>query len=164
MTTVLKTWRSFRRLTTPEKFVVLEAATLLAITWLGLRLAGFRRWKIWIERSETAPALLHAAEAMGASSSSKANPKGAACYARLLNAAARHFPVRTNCLENALALYWLMRRHRIPAALRMGARKVDGRLEAHAWLEAEGIILDDSDPVSFVPFSGRNVSIESQIR
>ena len=144
--------------------MVLEAGTLLAITWIGLRLAGFRRWKNWLERSEMAPAVQYTGEAMGTRSPLSANPTGAAWYARLSNAAARHFPVRTNCLENSFALYWLTQRHHIPATLRIGARKVEGRLEAHAWLEAEGIILDDSDPVQFVPFKGRSVSIESRIR
>jgi hypothetical protein len=41
----MNSWRSFWRLTGFERGVALEAAAGLAATWVGLRVAGFRRWK-----------------------------------------------------------------------------------------------------------------------
>ena len=163
MRTALKTWRGFRRLKTSEKKIVLEAGTLLAVTWVGLRLAGFRRWKNWMEHLK--PMAVAEAANIPEGSSRQYLSDAAASFARLEAAGARHFPIRTNCLENSFALYWLLRRHHIPATLRMGARKMDGRLEAHAWVESEGIVLDNtlSDHLPFVPFDGRDPSMESQI-
>ena len=163
VTTVWKTWRGFRRLTASEKRVVLEAAALLAITWIGLRLAGFRRWKNWMEHSAVPAAPASVAADIPAGSPCKRPFGEATSLARLEDAAARHFPIRTNCLENSFALYWLLHRHDVPATLRMGARKIDGRLEAHAWLESKGIVLGNSDHLPFVPFDGPNASMESQI-
>lgn len=46
------------------------------------------------------------------------------------------------CLPQALVAQMLLRRHGYPADLRIGvARDGDGRLEAHAWVEAAGQIV-----------------------
>lgn len=162
MRTVLKTWHGFRRRKTSEKKIVAEAAVLLAVTWVGLRLAGFRRWKNWSEHLH--PTAVAPAVDIFRGSSPKCLLDVAASFARLVGATARHFPVRTNCLENSFALYWLLRRHQIPATLRMGARKTNDRFEAHAWVETGGVILGDAsgDQLPFVPFHGRDPSMESQ--
>jgi hypothetical protein len=159
VTTVLKTWRSFRRLTGPEKRVALEAAALLSLTWMGIRVAGYRRWKHWIESSRVGLLV----RGIAAEWNCKGSLEKAVRLARLRDAAARHLPVEINCLENSLALYWLLRRHEIPASLRMGARKIDSRLEAHAWLECEGAVVGDNDHLRFAPFDGLNAPLESQI-
>jgi hypothetical protein len=48
----------------------------------------------------------------------------------------------------------LLRREGIAGDLRIGARKVDGKLDAHAWVELNGRAIDDGDdaPRRFVPF------------
>lgn len=153
--TVWKTWRGFLRLTVLQKGVVLEATALLTITWTGLRLAGFRRWKYWMANSAVPPAAITDTSVVF---------DEAASLMRIQQAVARHFPLPTNCLENSFALHWLLRRHEIPATLRIGARKIDGRLEAHAWLEFKGTVLANGDHLPFVPFDGLNASMESQIR
>ena len=58
--------------------------------------------------------------------------------ARMEAAAARHLPFQPNCLEQSLALWWLLRRRGIPADLRIGVRKDAANFEAHAWVEAGG--------------------------
>ena len=51
------------------------------------------------------------------------------------DAAARNLFFHTNCLEQSLVLWWLLRRRGIAADLRIGARKDSDRFEAHAWVE-----------------------------
>jgi len=65
-----------------------------------------------------------------------------------------------------LALWWLLRRHGVSAELRLGARKQSNRFEAHAWVELDGAILNDSaaGDVHFVPFEGPVSSLEAQAR
>jgi hypothetical protein len=63
--------------------------------------------------------------------------------ARMVNAAARHALGQSNCLERSLALWWLLRREGIASSIRIGARKTDGKFEAHAWVECEGVGLDE---------------------
>ena len=46
-----------------------------------------------------------------------------------------------------MLLWWLLRRGGIEGELHIGARKNGSRLEAHAWVELEGEILNDSTEV-----------------
>jgi hypothetical protein len=64
--------------------------------------------------------------------------------ARLVSIAANHGPYRATCLRQSLALWWLLRRRRIPAELRIGVRKEQGELQAHAWVEHNGQALNDA--------------------
>jgi Transglutaminase-like superfamily len=53
-------------------------------------------------------------------------------------------------------LLWLLNRRGIPARLRIGVRKEEGELEAHAWIESGGVVLNDTADVSerYRPFEG----------
>ena len=62
---------------------------------------------------------------------------------RMVNAAARHGLGRSTCLERSLALWWLLRQEGIASSVRIGARKTDGKFEAHAWVEQEGVALNE---------------------
>lgn len=153
----METWRGFWRLSGYARGIVLEAAAALAATWLGLRLAGFRRWKAvlaWL-----APGT---ADIGGVGDSDLVEP--AREIARLEQAAARHLFFRANCLEQSLTLWWLLRRRGIAAELRVGGRKDAGRFEAHAWVEFGGAILNDAgeEHLHFVPFDGPLAAPETQ--
>jgi len=49
---------------------------------------------------------------------------------------------QATCLRQSLVVWFLLRRRGLPAELRIGARKVEDRLEAHAWVESNGLCLD----------------------
>jgi hypothetical protein len=57
----------------------------------------------------------------------------------------------TTCLTQALALRRLLARHGRVSVLNLGVRNPSGgRLQAHAWLEADGrVILGDPGPVEY---------------
>ncbi|MFZ3216980.1 MAG: lasso peptide biosynthesis B2 protein [Candidatus Acidiferrales bacterium] len=150
-------WRRFRRLSGYERGIVLEAAGGLLATWLGLRLAGFRRWKSalgWLGPSANAAGQLPAA----------ARKESAEVIARLCAAAARNFFCATNCLEQSLVLWWLLRRRGIAAELRIGARKEQERFEAHAWVEVDSAALENggAEHRHFVPFEGPILPLEAR--
>ncbi len=152
-------WRGFLRLSGFERGVVLESMAGLAATWLGLRLAGFRRWKNaldWLAPRVNSEAL--APEASLA--------KSARVIARMEAAAARNLFFSTNCLEQSLVLWWLLRLRGIAAELRVGARKDSGRFEAHSWVEFDGKVLNDAggEHLHFVPFEGPIIPMETQTR
>ena len=70
--------------------------------------------------------------------------------AKLVRAAAsveRNSPLKPNCLERSLALWWTLRRHGILAELHIGGRKGDRGFEAHAWVEHNGEVLNDTADV-----------------
>lgn len=63
--------------------------------------------------------------------------------ARLVNAAANHGPVHAACLARSLTLWWLLRHRGIASDLRIGVAKDGGDFAAHAWVEYEGIPIND---------------------
>jgi hypothetical protein len=62
---------------------------------------------------------------------------------RMVNAASRYGLGQASCLEKSLALWWLLRREGTVSSVRIGARKLSGRFEAHAWVEHEGVALNE---------------------
>lgn len=143
----MDSWRRFWRLSRQEKSCFLQAVVWLPLTTLAVRWLGFRRWQKFLETfprsrssdSSSAPALILPI----------AQPA-----ARMVAAAARRSPFRPNCLHRSLVLWWFLRRRGLNPELRFGGRKEDKQLEAHAWVEVGGLVLDVSDtsPQNFALF------------
>jgi hypothetical protein len=74
--------------------------------------------------------------------------------ARIEQSVARHLPFQSNCLDQSLVLWWLLRRRGVSAEVRIGGRKEAAHFKAHAWVEAGGIALEDSGKghLHFAPF------------
>jgi hypothetical protein len=140
---VRNNWRKFLGLSPAERRFFLGATFLLPVVALALRFVGLRRCQAALARltPEARPA---------------ARPnRRAADAARMVLAASRHSPCRADCLRRALVLWWLLRRAGLPGEMRIGVRKRDGQLEAHAWVESGGLALDRcTDDHPFVPFAG----------
>jgi len=66
------------------------------------------------------------------------------------------------CLPASLLLWWLLRRRGIAADLRIGARTLTGEFEAHAWVEFEGVVLNDDQEIRdiYAPFDLRALSLK----
>ena len=114
-----------------------RVAVLLPAISLSLKMRGFRATqqalqKFSVSREKEAP-------------SGQRMPDGerVKLAARMVNAAARHGLGRFSCLERSLALWWLLREEGIASSVRIGARKTDGKFEAHAWVEREGVALNE---------------------
>ena len=155
---MIERWKRFRRLSTFERGVVLEAAGTLLATWAGLRLIGFRRWEhvlaVFAPRANpTGPA------------NAASEQESALLIARMQEAAARNLFFRTNCLEQSLVLWWLLRRRGFDGVLRLGARKDSDRFEAHAWVELDSHVLNDASAEHrhFVPFERPILAMEARI-
>ncbi|MCW8132901.1 MAG: lasso peptide biosynthesis B2 protein [Planctomycetota bacterium] len=72
-----------------------------------------------------------------------AGPRGPVATREQLCAAvlfAARFIPGSSCLTRAYTGRLLMARYAIPALVHVGVRKVEGRMESHAWLEADGHI------------------------
>jgi hypothetical protein len=154
---MIERWKRFGQLNAFERGLVLEATGGLLATWAGLRLIGFRRWERVL--AVFAPTVNTTGSAQGAS------VKGSALLiGRMQDATARNLFFRTNCLEQSLVLWWLLRRRGIDAVLRIGARKESDRFEAHAWVELDSQVLNDASAEHrhFVPFEKPIVSMEAR--
>ena len=56
-------------------------------------------------------------------------------------------PYQSKCLLESTALWYLLRRNGYDADLLLGARTLLGPLEAHAWVELDGTVLNDTGNV-----------------
>ena len=125
----------FRELSHAEQRTLLTAAACMPIFWLGLRVLGLPRFQAWLERARkpACPAItLPKIQALG----------------ELVNIAARHTLGSRTCLTRSLLLGWLLRRRGVQSQLRIGVRFTQGVLDAHAWVECEGVPVNDRPDVS----------------
>jgi hypothetical protein len=107
---------------------VLEAIVRLTIVHAMLAIAGVPRTRRWLARTGSAVNHVRAERVAGA-----------------MQRAAHHFPLGTNCLDRALALWWMLGARGLAATLQIGVRKDEDALAAHAWVEHAGeVLLDDT--------------------
>ena len=124
----------WRALSAAQRRTLLQAWLLLPVFWLGLHTLGLPRLQAKLaakplpQREPDRPPLpLADVQALG----------------EAVNKAARHTPFHTTCLSRSLVLVWLLRRRGVASDLRIGVRLVDGALDAHAWVECEGVPVND---------------------
>ena len=126
--------RKFLALKPTGRAVVLRCCFLLPMLALSLRVFGMARTRAVLERFEW--------RADGAAATLPPQE-----VARLVDAVAALLRVR--CLARSLALWHLLRARGGAAEIRLGVSKLaDGSLAAHAWLEYEGVPLNDRADVS----------------
>lgn len=129
--------RRFSALERTERGIFLRAAALLPLISLSLRLRGFRKTQAFLQKS-------FSTSRKEASASAHVLADGTV---RMVRAAARHSPGHPTCLEESLALWWLLGRRGIDAELRIGVRKQGEKFEAHAWVERAGAALNEPESV-----------------
>jgi hypothetical protein len=120
---------------------LIAAAAWMPLFWLGLRTLGLARFQ----------ALL--ADSMGPPRN--AMPlRDIQTFGELVNIAARHTPFPVTCLTRSLLLEWMLRRRGVDSQLRIGVRLTQGTLDAHAWVECDGVPVNDQPDVAshFAPF------------
>ncbi len=123
----------FVRLPPRRRWAVVRAAVWLLAVDLALRTAGFaavRRWLRRLSRSRKAAA--------GDLSGTSSEAERVQTQAWAVAAAAAHHLYPMRCLPRSLVLQTLLAREGIRSELRIGVRREDGGLEAHAWVEHQG--------------------------
>ena len=133
-------WRRFRRRPPEDRMLILRAALILPLTEIGLRLFGFRRWKELIEKFFLPAHVLQSLPA-------DVQREMALRAVRAVRSVELHGPTNPNCLERSMTLWWMLQRDGVDGELHIGARKEGGRLEAHAWVELGGQVLNDGAEV-----------------
>jgi len=131
--------RRFRSLESRARGLFLRAAVLLPYISLSLRLRGFRATQSSLQKR--LPRTLAAIS----DQSNGAQAQSAALTARMVRSAARRTWGSPACLEQSLALWWLLGRQGIPSSVRIGTRKSEEKFEAHAWVECDGVALNEPE-------------------
>ena len=139
----------FRALSYAEQYTLLVAAACIPLFWVGLWLLGLSRVQVWLLRSPVASRELMTLQDMQA-------------IGKLVNIAASHTIGAGTCLTRSLLLWWLLLRRGIESQVRIGVSLTEGVLTAHAWVEFEGVPVNDQPDVSvqFLPFGDLPKSIQ----
>jgi hypothetical protein len=108
-----------------------RCGVVLCVVWWTLRVVGFGRTLTTVRSiAERRPMM----------------PAGTVDVHRIAGrvaAVAAFFPGRVLCLEQSLALYWLLRLRGVAAKLRFGVHPAP--FTAHAWIEYEGVPVNEDD-------------------
>lgn len=123
-------WRRWRALSRPERRVFCQASLLLP----GCR---FALWWVRFQR------LHRLASRVQKPRADWRDPVAPASVAALVNSAATLSPLDYTCLHRSLALCWLLGRQGVASQLRIGVRQDENGFAAHAWVEIDGVPLND---------------------
>lgn len=140
---MMASWiRRFRALELRDLWLLARAFISLTLVDLILRVVGVRPF---VGDNRTAAALTEG----------RISPETVQRIQRdahWIEVASRHHFVRARCLHRSLALHLWLRRDRLPSVLRIGVRKEDGALQAHAWVELHGQVVNDA-PAAVATFT-----------
>jgi hypothetical protein len=142
MARIMRRLNQWRNLAHCERRLLVRLALLLPLIGLALHLLGYRTTYDQLARLSK--------PSKGRCSTASVGPPAetARHLARLVRIAANHGPYRATCLRQALALWWMLRRRGIAAELHIGVRKEEDRLQAHAWVEHQGLALNETQSVN----------------
>lgn len=145
--THLSRWQELGPLQPSERWLLLRSAVLLPATTLALRWFGFRRCYVTYARLAR-----RSSHRQLMNEQDKIQAERIATIIALANE--RYAPHKAMCLSKSLVLWHALRTIGIPANLELGARTITGAFEAHAWVEYDGIVLDDVPNVAqiYEPF------------
>jgi len=130
-------WEKFRNLSLSELWLLCKAFFLLPITALGLRLMGFNAVRSAL--SCGLPAAVYSTDARSVDRAQK--------IAKMVQVAAVYGRFGASCLPRSMVLWRFLQRHGIGCDLRLGARRENGNFEAHAWVEVDGVALNETADV-----------------
>ncbi len=142
-------WERFRRfsaLDSEARKLFFRAAAWLAFVVMSLRTRGYKKTQAWLQKR------LESRNATALDAGSIGELVHKTC--RMVRAAQRHGLTRSTCLEESLALWYLLGRQNISSRIRIGVRKQAGKFEAHAWVEYGGEALNQSEELHrhYAPF------------
>ncbi|MDX1513447.1 MAG: lasso peptide biosynthesis B2 protein [Gammaproteobacteria bacterium] len=138
---MMRDWEKLKRLSAAEIGILFKAAALFPLVSTGVRIIGLKRMHTLLRWPTSAVAV---ARDEGSPARSAEN------IARLVRIAAGRGLARPTCLPRALVLWTLLRRHGFEARIRFGVRKSSARMEAHAWVELDGRVINEQQCIANV--------------
>ncbi len=140
-------WERFRRfnvLDREARKLFFRAAALLPFVGLSLRIRGYKKTQAWLQKR------LEKRDLTTLAAPGELVDK----TCRMVRAAGNHGLTRCTCLEESLALWYLLGGQNISSRIRIGVRRQAGKFEAHAWVEYQGAALNQSEELHrhYAPF------------
>jgi hypothetical protein len=129
-----------RQLSQKEQGLLFQSVLLLPVVHAGLLFFGFYRLKRAME-------WLSPRQSVDTPASETGTLERAREIARIVAIAAEHGVYKATCLRRSLLVWWFLRREGIQSRICFGVRTSHDKLEAHAWVEYHGIVVNDSGSV-----------------
>jgi hypothetical protein len=136
----LPMWQTLQRynaLPSEARTMFWRAASLLPFIRARLRFGGYKKTQQWLQEKLDARTKLP--------TEARDNSSALEMTCRMVRAAEHYSPGQATCLEESLLLWFLLQSQNTPAVLRIGVRKHSAKFEAHAWVEQNGIALNQQD-------------------
>lgn len=133
---MIRALRRVMALSNDDKRTVFRLATLVPTVELGLRLFGFRRVSRWVWQDVPV-----------ASEPPDNVSRTLARTASLSRAVNRRWFIFGRCLARSLALARVLQQAGIDVELRFGQRVEAGAFSAHAWLEHDGMPINEAQDI-----------------
>jgi hypothetical protein len=132
-----ESWAKLFQLTWRERWILLQAIVFLPIIVAGLHCMNFQRLSSILVRFSPMSGEVCRDTAM----------QQAAATTHLVQVAASRTPFKITCLVRSTALWFLLRRQGIGSEIRIGVNQQGGKFKAHAWVESNGIVLNDRNDI-----------------
>jgi hypothetical protein len=145
--------RRFSALDGQARGIFWRAVAALPLVALSLRLRGFRATHESLQklfprfRPDGNSTSATTDESVGESlrSAHLSEEERIEITARMVRAGAYRSFAGAGCLERSLTLWWLLGRQGIASSVRIGTRKTGDKLDAHAWVEWRGRVLNEPE-------------------
>jgi hypothetical protein len=137
------TLATMRRLSWSDRWLLLQAAFVVTVMSLSLKVVSFQRLRALLFKLGPSVRRSSSGDLQDIAGSRVDD------IARFVYLWSKHTPLSNTCLHRSLALWWLLERHGFESQLQFGARKRDGALEAHAWVEHNGVVVSDDQADDF---------------
>jgi hypothetical protein len=137
------------RLSPHERKLLFQAVLLLPLIHLALSLLGYYRLHRALEK-------LIPLKTIDTPVTEVETLQRARGMARIVSIAARHSFYKATCLRRSVLLWWFLRKDDIQCEICFGVQIFKRELEAHAWVECNGVVVNDLANVyeQFYPLKG----------
>ena len=126
-----------RLLSKNERRLLLKSVLLLPVIHIALLILDYYRLRKVMEN-------LTPLKPIDKSVSEKAILQRAQEIAQIVSIAAQYGLYKATCLRRSLLVWWFLRKEGVGSKICFGVRMSECQLEAHAWVEYQGTIVNDS--------------------
>jgi hypothetical protein len=138
---LMRNLTKFRQLPPDERWLLVRSILFLPVIHAALRVLGYSRTRrcleTWLPLSPGKEKIIPEEERL----------QRAQEIARIIAIAAVHGFNPATCLRRSLLLWGYLRGEGIDGRVCFGVRMLNGTLEAHAWVEYQGVVVNDSERV-----------------
>lgn len=137
---LMSSLNKFGQLSRRNRRLLFNAILLLPIIHINLYFLGYYRLRGIIE-------ILIPLKRIDTNYSEAEILQQARDIAWIVTIAAQRGLYKATCLRKSILIWWFLRKENIPSDICFGVRMVNRKLDAHAWVECNGIVVNDSPSV-----------------